>query len=412
MTPAGQAGKFDLEHQRGAALFFMLLILLSGALSLLFKSAGGWNGAAAETATSAQALAQAREHALSFAVTNSDAPGGLPFPDRNDDGNYDGQEDTPAVFDPTLHLLGQCPTRLFSTIMRDASGATLWYAASANLLRSQPGGTYPIINSEAASGGWFTVVNGQGSVLTNRAALVLLAPGRALPFQNRTGTAAANHFLEGVHIGGVQYTNYAVEAMDSGFVTQAGDTTVCNDLVLYVTIDELMTKVEKRILGQFKALLRDYVAGCGQFPWPRPYIDPRSAPDFNSVAGTIEGLLPLQSALPANWGGGCASSVTVPAWLLANQWHHLGYYALGSAAVQAGHGCSVGIDCLTVDGYPLPNNNKEALILLAGAALSGQSRISPTGITDYFEAENALPGDRLFTTHAAAPFNDRLEIVQ
>jgi len=416
-----QHREIKCHTQRGAALFLLVLVLLVGGVALLFKAGGGNRGAVEENRATSAALAQAKELAISFAVANLTAPGGLPFPDRNADGNYDGNGDCVSVgFDPTQHLLGKWPFRneqgcgvsrpAFGKPLQEAGGEALWYAVSGNLVKSLAG-SYPVINSEIPGSNWFTVVNGQGAVLTTRAALVIIAPGRVVQAQNRAGAAAANQFLEGVTVGGVSYTNYAIETGDTGFVAQSPDA-ACNDQLLYVTIDELMAVVEKRVLAQSKALVRDYRNSCNQYPWPRPYVDPRTAPDFNSVAGTVEGLLPVGVALPVDWGVGCAAGITVPAWLTVNKWHHLSYYALGSAAVQAGAGCTAGLDCLTVNGWPLPDNDKEAVVLLAGDALAGQNRAAAAGLADYCEAANAVAGDRLFAVQGVAPFNDRLEVVR
>jgi len=410
------------NSQRGAALFLLVLLLFVGGMALFFKQGGGNRSLLKERAATSAALAQARELAISFAVANLDAPGGLPFPDRNADANYDGSGDcVTGGFNPTQHLLGQWPFRTedgcgvslpaFGKPLLDGGGNSLWYAVSANLVKSAAG-TFPRINSETLSAaGWFTVVDGQGAVLTNRAALVILAPGRVVLAQNRAGAAAPAQFLEGVSIGGVNYTNFAIEAGDTGFVARPADAAF-NDQLVYVTIDELMPLLEERVLAQCRVLLRDYRNSCGQFPWPRPYVNPRTAGNFNSVAGTLEGLLPAGTALPFNWGAGCAAGITVPAWLVANNWHHLSYYALGSAVVQAGGGCSAGVDCLTVTGWPPPDNDKEAVVLLSGDALAGQNRAGAGGIADYFEATNAVGLDRLFTVQGAAPFNDRLEVVR
>ncbi|MFH1216374.1 MAG: hypothetical protein V1706_07730 [Pseudomonadota bacterium] len=409
------------QNQKGAALFLMVLVLLVGGVSLLFKAGGGNRGAIDENNATRLALAQAKELAISFAVANLAAPGGLPFPDRNADGNYDGSGDcVTAGFNPTQHLLGKWPFRTedgcgmsvpaFGKPLQDGGGEVLWYTVSAGLVRSVAGG-YPVINSEILGNNWFTVVNGQGAVLTNRAALVIMAPGRVVQAQSRAGAVAAAQFLEGVTVGGVSYTNYAIEAGDTGFVAQAADTAF-NDQLIYATIEELMAVVEKRVLAQGKALVREYRNSCGQYPWPRPYTNPRTAPNFNSVAGTVEGLLPVGVALPVNWGTGCAAGISIPAWMTANRWHHLSYYAVGSGAVQAGAGCTAGLDCLTVTGWAMPDNNKEAVVLQAGDALTGQNRAAAAGLGDYFEAANAVALDRLFTVQGAAPFNDRLEVVR
>ncbi|MBU0662978.1 MAG: hypothetical protein KJ990_00390 [Proteobacteria bacterium] len=382
---------------------------------------GSRNPILKQHASTTKALAMAKELVIAHAVTNTLTPGGLTFPDRNSDNNYDGNGDcVSSGFNETLHLLGKWPyldeqgcgvaVPAFDKPLQDGSGETLWYAVSRHLVKVNS--SYPVLNSEILNqnNGWLTVVNGQGTVLTNRAAVVIMAPGGVIQTQDRAGAApAATQFLEGITINGTTFTNYAFETGDTGFVARPADDTT-NDQLIYITIDELMTAVEQRVTGEFKKLINDYHTACGKYPWPRPYSDPRTASDFNSVIGTMEGLLPTGTASPSNWGD---VGITVPTWLLLNYWHHLCYYALASTTVQDGGTCTPGLDCLTVDGLDLPNDDKKALVILAGKELSGQTRNTFTGLTDYFEGQNASSGDNTFETKAAdSTFNDRLEVVQ
>ncbi|MDD3815014.1 MAG: hypothetical protein PHZ02_10245 [Desulfocapsaceae bacterium] len=400
---------------------FLTLFMVSAAV--LLKGLGNRNPILKQNASTTKALAMAKELVIAHAVTNTVTPGGLPFPDRNSDNNYDGNGDcVSSGFNETLHLLGKWPYQdeqgcgvavpAFDKPLQDGTGETLWYAVSRHLVKVN--GSYPVLNSEISNqnNGWFTVVNGQGTVLTNRAAVVIMAPGGVIQSQDRSGVApAATQFLEGITINGTTFTNYAVETGDTGFVVRPTDDTT-NDQLIYITIDELMTSVEQRVTGEFKKLINDYRSACTQYPWPRPYINPRTAPDFNSVIGTLEGLLPTGTALPSNWGSGCAASITVPTWLAANNWHHLSYYALASTTVQGGGTCTPGPACLTILP-PSTNDDKKAIVILAGKELSGQNRNTFTGLTDYFEGQNASSGDNTFEIKTAdSTFNDRLEVVQ
>jgi hypothetical protein len=412
-----------LQSQEGAALLIMFLILFMVSAAVVLKGLSGKNPILNQNASTTKALALAKELVIAHAVTNSVTPGGLSFPDRNSDNNYDGNSDcVSSGFNETLHLLGKWPSLdeqgcgvavpAFDKPVQDGTGETLWYAVSRHLVKTN--GSYPVLNSEILNqnNGWLTVVNGQGTVLTNRAAVVIMAPGGVIQPQDRSGAApAASQFLEGITINGTTFTNYAVETGDTGFVARPADDTT-NDQLIYITIDELMTAVEQRVTGEFEKLINDYRTACTQYPWPRPYIDPRTASDFDSVISTLEGLLPTGTALPSNWGTGCAASITVPPWLTANNWHHLSYYALASATVQSGGTCTPGPGCLTILPPPT-NDDKKAIVILAGKELSGQARNTFTGLTDYFEDQNASSGDNTFETKAPdSTFNDRLEVVQ
>ncbi len=254
------------RREHGVALLIILTIIGLGAAFMLVSALNKANRQIGRDNITAAALAQAKEALIGYAVANMATPGGLPFPDRNNDGNYDGSGDcTPSGFNPALHLLGKwpgyqeqgcgTPVSAFGMPLTDSHGETLWYAVSRNLVKSASGGgSYPVINSSISTG-WFTVVNDQGAVLTNRAAVVILAPGGVLPSQTRGGAApTANQFLESATIGTSTYTNYAIEAGDTGFVSRNADDTF-NDRLLYITADELMTSVTKRVAQELKQLL-------------------------------------------------------------------------------------------------------------------------------------------------------------
>jgi len=72
-------------------------------------------------------------------------------------------------------------------------------------------------------------------------------------------------------------------------------------------------------------------------------------------------------------------------WFLSNEWYKSVFYAVAPNWTPGGSGNCLPNSCLTVNNLPAPNNDKRALLVLAGRALTGAIR--PTGnLADYFEA--------------------------
>ncbi len=325
------------RRERGAALLIILTIIGIGAAFLLVSALNKANQQIERDRITAAALAQAKDALIGYAVANTATPGGLPFPDRNNDGNYDGSGDcVPSGFDPAAHLLGKWPgyqeqgcgppVSAFGIPLTDSHGETLWYAVSGNLVKSASGG-YPAINSSIATG-WFTVINSQGAILTNRAAAVILAPGGVLLSQTRGGAAPnANQFLEAATIGASTYTNYAIEAGDTGCVSRNADDTF-NDRLLYITADELMATVTKRVAQELKQRLDAYGAA---YP-------PAGDASGECQAALTTGAVPLTDA-DLDCGGALTG---LPTWFQTN-WLPVTTYTRVSAtqATLSFNGCGI-----------------------------------------------------------------------
>ena len=168
-TPSGPLGS-----QRGAALLALVLALALGSGLVTIE----WLEAAARASHAARrteaALAAARDALIGYAVSYPDqhsgrhGPGYLPCPDTS--GNGSPNTPCPAA------ALGRLPwRRLGLHDPRDGAGERLWYALDrrfrANGYKHRP------LNGETAAD---LVVDGRGGV-----AAVILAPGPALPFQDR-----------------------------------------------------------------------------------------------------------------------------------------------------------------------------------------------------------------------------------
>ena len=102
----------------------------------------------------------------------------------------------------------------------------------------------------------------------------------------------------------------------------------------------------------------------------------------------------------------------LPAWFVDEGWHALTYvaYAAPLAPSDASRRCVPEADCLVLQGVR-PAADKDALVVIAGAALPGQAR-ETWDIEAYFEGENATLGDDVFSVLGPPEeLNDQVRIV-
>lgn len=296
-------------RQTGAALlvFTALLVVISASV-LLDQLSNRTNLNIDRERETTAALAEARDALIGWSVSHSQEPGRLPWPDRNGDGSYDGGADCFAGGVSNALLLGRfpyagdatpCSSEPMGVYPRDGAGEPLFYAVSQNLIqhRGAPGadpGINPGLMDGGASYPWLTVVDQNGNVISNRVAAVLIAPGVALEGQDRSATAPnADQFLDSVTVGATTYDNgdddlVFIQYPDSRMT--AVETDSFNDRLVYVTIDELMRKVEKRVLGDAAVALRTYRTSYGRYPWLSPYRDPTAYTGSDTLTGRIEAV--------------------------------------------------------------------------------------------------------------------------
>lgn len=121
---------------------------------------------------------------------------------------------------------------------------------------------------------------------------------------------------------------------------------------------------------------------------------------------------------------------TAYSWFTQNEWHKTIYYAISPGyAASGGNACNPlpgTPSCLTANGNG-GGNDKHAVVVMAGGALTGQSRsASPvalcptTGTTiapnacpsNYLELENATPADFIYENRSrTSSFNDQVIVV-
>lgn len=312
--------------QQGAALIIMMFIIGLAAVALLIKSYNADSLRVQQEEKTMLALGQAKEALIAWSVSYRDLPGLMPYPNRGTDaaGYEDGGSDCFAAVTSFNYqfLLGMLPSRDSNDTncitlsrkgisdFRDAGGNPLWYAVSRNLVRNyEAPAANPVINpgmvnvdvvkptpydgTEVSSPyPWLVVRDMNGNVVSDRVAVVIVAPGPPLPGQNRTNTATSAHFLDQITVGVMTYSNRDYDQPDEDFV-MGGDSTLSNtfnDRLVYITIDELMAALTKRAAAEARVLLNEYRFEVGRFP----YAAALGGNTYESMQPGKEGLLPLK----------------------------------------------------------------------------------------------------------------------
>ncbi len=322
------------KRQQGAVLLLMTLVLAVSATAFAFKALNQSNVQIEREKITLNALTEAKAAVIGWSVSHPNLPGSMPFPDRNGDGNYDGNSDCYTGTFNYSFLLGQLPwlgqtnpcTALpltgFGVDVRDGSGNRLWYAVSRNLVHDYQTGTDPIINPGIITSptyNWMTVYDKRGNLISNRVAVVIIAPGAIVGAQDRSAAAPnASEYLDSFYLaaGGGIKSNTGYTLPDEDFYmgedmrnVPESDTTYqhpyyFNDKLVYITIDELMAEVEKRAATEAKNVLNSYNTTNGFFPYAAPLANPLT---HSCQTSTLSGLLP--TATSASTSCTCASNV-------------------------------------------------------------------------------------------------------
>ena len=171
---------------------------------------------------------------------------------------------------------------------------------------------------------WLTVVNENGAVLSNRVVAVLIMPGSPLITESRTQQrnplplqpGQPSDYLDDIKIplgcvtGCTTYDNaglsnvfvnirpgtvYPLTAADA---SKRGQKVAFNDVLIYVTIDEVMPYVERRVVGEMAKSMSAFkaTANVGNYPWLAPFTNaPTTATSFYAQPNTFFGIFPFMT---------------------------------------------------------------------------------------------------------------------
>lgn len=333
------------ERGIGLLLAFVVLILAAGYVLTSFLSPTSIKLAQDRQYT--EILNRAREVLIASSVSAagaSERPGDMRRPDVVADTgptkNYNGDSET-GCFDRTkvnalplivdnanARCLGRLPWRSFGMSNEgisenDPTGIAPWYAVSGNLAFQA---CLNYLNSDLldfsyvgfrcpAAGTslpfpWLTIRDATGAVLSNRVAFVIIVPGPAINGQSRQpapNLAGPNQYLDAVTVTVTSVTpdcasppcnlTYSNADLDDDFI-QADSNQTFNDRLIYVTIDELMAKIEDRAGKEIRASIQRFrdtngMGGtAGTFPWLAPFANPNVEANYKATLGTRVGLIP------------------------------------------------------------------------------------------------------------------------
>lgn len=298
----------DIHCQHGAAFIVMLVILIMGVTAFLVSSLNSSALQIKRDEVTADALAQAKEALIGYAVnvqisnsnlcgSNCPRPGDLPCPDTNDDGVQENSCGNALGTTGQSARLGRLPWKTLGLPdLRDGNGERLWYAVSNNFKYNtrtscSAAGQAACLNSDST--GTISVYSSNGTLLNDGGAAgsgvaaIIIAPGAPINrsdigMQNRSGAGlnVANNYLDIANIGGVNHDNSAfidgssTDGFIQGRVNDNNGNLVINDQLLTITPDNIMQGVQKRVAAEVRLCLEDYALNnLNRYPWAAPITD-------------------------------------------------------------------------------------------------------------------------------------------
>lgn len=430
---------------RGFALVVLLAILTVGILYFVVGQLDAVSAARKQEEMTSQALAEAKEALIAFAVSvdlsGTKRPGDLPCPDLNDDGLAEASCGSGAGSNQAQRL-GRLPWRTLGlSELVDGGSEHLWYAVSnsfKNNTRRIP------LNSDTT--GTITIRDNAGNILLDASAVpsngvvaVIIAPGPPLRRQDglQQDRSAANinnplHYLDNIASDDNADFDEIVTKTNGFFAGPVPDpvdprAVIANDRITFITRDEIMAAIEKRVAAEVMNCLVNYAAqpsNGGRYPWA---VDlPSSAGGtYDDVANTLFGRVPSLmcgtggdsvtppcNAMPLGTSPGMLTTWgSVPNCYVGNTWFTSNWREQVFYAIADGYKPGIGApscgSCLTVDTV----TGRQVAVLVARKITGGQSRTTAAdkaNASQYLEDVNNTGGNAYVTQSVLPGFNDLL----
>jgi len=355
------------SKQSGAALL-VILALVVAVFTVVATSSISLNGLRLNASNKTNAsLTEARSALFGYFLKNTPI-GTLPCPDANGDGFADSSgSDCDA-------LLGLFPYKTVGTpLLKDGYSSPLWYAVEARYTANNAALKNPSTLSDL-------------TLDDQTVSAIVIAANKALDNQERSAQFDLPNFLEGANADN-DYTQFERPASALG-----------NDTLIPIETELHWRMASQSMLEIISTTLLAYHNNCGEFPWA---ADNMGAP-YNSVNLQTSGTVPFDSALPANWGTGCASTLSTELWW-RQHWGQELFYAM----CESSNG-----QCLQIDGDT--QQFSDAILLSPGVRITGQTRPS-SNLDNYFEGQNSdgsSPFEYLATNNHDENFNDVIYVVR
>lgn len=392
-------------------LVFLVIILLALGYKVVDSTSTVQIEQSREAKTQ-EALAQAKAALIAWSVLRADAsetnnhrPGTLPCPDLSDSminaAGFEADACSVGGVNPTI---GRLPWSALGTDdLRDSDGERLWYALSNNFRR--PGLSNTPINSDTQS--TLRLYASDGTTLLTppgeELAAIIFSPGLPMSWQNRLNDPnnAANY----LEAGNGQNNANANGPFIVGPAKDAQGNMIVNDRIITISVRELISAVEKRVLKEAQNKLADYAtANNGKYPNPSKFNDQLCATPITNITSNNNSCTGDPNVcfgrLPPDLPG-------LANWFKQNDWARLLTYAVNKSNVVT----SSALECSEV--LNVNNVGKNYVLIAPGTAKNGLIRGSSTSLVDYLEdAENydawtIGAGQKSFVTPSASS-NDQL----
>jgi hypothetical protein len=459
-----------LHKQRGAVLMIMLILLVIATTTLIVSALSHAGLQNEREQITSQALIQAKEGLIGYAVSHFSRPGELPCPDVNDDGELTSSVDFSGS--NCTSIIGRLPWKTLGLPeLRDGAGEHLWYAVSKPFWYTQN----TTLNSD--TDGTLTVRDSSGNIINNGcitgttinstcptpnasdapfgtgAVAVIIAPGEILTRQGNStaqdrssaGVNIASNYLDIFTIGGNTEDNASIingsstKGFIQGRIKDINKTLYVNDQLLVVTQENIMQAVQKRVANEVKICLNEYAAdpqNKGRYPWATTFSS--YADTSNQLFGRVPDTLFTNTCLGSGgytsghmgdncsnvpstgmnntWTGSCTIISNSGWWL---NWKDMVFYGLAygykpTTPLNTPAPCTAA-SCLSVNP-PSAIADKKYVVIVAGKALPSQlPRISSNPAT-YLEGVNQSAdqsGTYTFTQgSSSSTFNDTVVFQQ
>ena len=322
----------SISNQKGAVVILMAFIIGLAVTAYMLHALDPARLRVQQDKKSSLILGHAKEAIISYSVSRTgagDRPGNMPIPDyfagTEVPFNYDGDADGGCLNSASanglplinsgsnMRCLGRLPWRTIGmgiedTNQNDTVGNKPWYAVSANLVDPLCLDVLnPSILNSAISGvcagsalphQWLTVRDISGNVVSNRVAVVLMMPRTQLTVQSRP-TAPLNgltSYLDAINVPAgcappCVPGNYSNADFDDDFVIMGNSSATGNDNLVYITIDELIDAVSRRVSSDASIMLNKYNLKNTHFPYAAPLGSLLN--NFVSSGTSSEGMLPI-----------------------------------------------------------------------------------------------------------------------
>ena len=395
------------RSQQGAALILIMFMLGMGLIAFMLKTVGTSTLEFQQKDRTTLALEGAKEALIAWAVSQSDYPGQLPWPDRNGDGNYDGGSDCATTSFSTAMFIGQLPISTstnpcinypgLGSDFLDGAGNRLWYAVSRNLVRNYQSSTNPVINPgiiDSPTYSWMRVLDRNGNLISDRVAAVIIAAGPPLANQDRSGVPDATEYLDSLQIGATVYSNQDDDSDNEDFIMApesahlpSSDTTYqapyyFNDRLVYITIDELMAALEKRVAAEVKTALVSYKSSYGAYPYAAPL---GVTLNYSCKDGVTAGFLPVDAPVAFSSTVSCSSNTNCSGMSFVNDISSVSYTnpfinwsGTTGACTRSGRTCTcTGTGSCTIFGVIDYSCNQPTGICQSSFVMTGTSVVTP-----------------------------------